>query len=234
MRRRVLVLAVMAVSSFAAVASTVRPVGALSCAAHPDGSPAAIASGTERLSSEDKFFDHFDFAVVGTVTEIRTVGEGEANYGATTIHLDVVAVLGDEPAPQAIRIASPDPGWMSGYPYEAGVTYFIPVQAEGPQGEANYSFLCDPITEVDAGVAIDLAQLASNAGIPFSTPDDALAPVPDSDDPVAAAAVKDSSPPVNSTDGTRVGPIALTLAVLAGVVATMVHLARRRSITAPT
>lgn len=234
MRRRVLVLAVMAVSFFVAVASSVTPVGALTCSPHPDGSPAAIASGTERLSSEEKFFDKFDYAVVGTVTEIRTVGVGEPDYGATTIDLDVVAVLGDEPAAQTMVISSPDPGWMSGYPYRTGVTYFIPVKAEGPKGEPNYSFLCDPISEVDAGITSDLAPRASTAGIPFSTPDDALTAEPESEDAEVAAPINDSSPPVNDTDGTRVGPIALTLAVIIGVVATMVHLVRRRSITAPT
>jgi len=223
----------MAISLVAAIASSFSPVAALSCAPHPDSSPAAIASGTAILSSEDEFFDSYDFAVVGTVSEVRTVGEGEPDYGATTIHLKVVAVLGRESAPQAMTITSPDPGWMAGYPYESGRTYFIPVQVEGPGGQPNYSFLCDPITEVDAGIALDLAQPASEAGIPLSTPDDELAPEPESDELAAAAPANDLSPPNDGSQGTRVWPIALTLAAVVGVVATAAHRARRRSTTSP-
>ena len=145
---------------------------ALSCAEHPDGSPQAIAAGTERLSGGDRFFDQYDYAVIGTVTEVQTVG-AEPNYGATTVKVDVEGVLGESSAPEQIDISSPDPGWLNGYPYERGTTYFIPVQAEGPEGQPNYSFLCDPISEVDVGVATELRQLAEGAGVAFSTPDDA-------------------------------------------------------------
>jgi hypothetical protein len=45
------------------------------------------------------------------------------------------------------------------------------VQRTGPEGQPNYSFACDPITEVDESIATELGRLASEAGIPFSTPD---------------------------------------------------------------
>src|SRR5690606_21087660 len=127
-----------------------------SCAVHPDASPEAIASGSGRLSTERAFFDTYDFAIVGTVTGIDTVGEGLPDYGATTVRLDVAAVLGGGPSTPQFDVSSPDPGWMGGYPYEVGLTYFIPVQAVGPGGEPNHSFLCDPISEVDATITDEL------------------------------------------------------------------------------
>jgi hypothetical protein len=232
MRLRKLVLAAMTISLVTAIASSPSPAAALSCAPHPDSSPAAIASGTDGLASKGGFFDRYDFAVVGTVDEIRTAGEGEPDYGATTIDLNVVAVLGTEPAPQTMTITSPDPGWMAGYPYESGRTYFIPVQAEGPDGQPNYSFLCDPISEINAGIALDLAQPATDAGIPFSTPGDELTTEPESDELLAATPASYSSPPNSGSQATRVWPIALTLTAVVSVSATAAHLARRRS-TAP-
>lgn len=148
----------------------VEPVGALSCAPHPDGSPEAIASGSERLATERAFFDLYDRAVLGRVTGIQTVGAGQPDYGATTLTVDVVAVLGEENADREIRISSPDPGWMAGYPYENGTAYFIPLRGEGPEGQPNYSFVCDPITQIDLGIAPELRELAADAGIPFAAP----------------------------------------------------------------
>jgi hypothetical protein len=144
---------------------------ALSCAPHPDGSPRAIASGTEDLSTRDRFFDRYDFAVLGTVTGIATVGEGHPDYGVTRVTVDVTAVLGRDTAPAAVELSSPDPGWLAGYPFQVGTGYVIPVQVAGPRGEPNYSFVCDPITATAdiGGLADELGVLARAAGIPFST-----------------------------------------------------------------
>jgi hypothetical protein len=117
---------------------------------------------------------------------------------------------------------------MAGYPYESGRTYFIPVQAEGPDGQPNYSFTCDPISEVEAAIATDLAQRASNAGIPFSTPDDALTPASETDGMAAASPVNGSGPPDSGTQGTTVWPIALALVAVVGAFAAAALLARRR------
>jgi hypothetical protein len=116
MRHARSVLLVVAGSVLAMGAAGVVPAGALSCAAHPDGSPVAIASGTERLSTEGAFFDSYDYAVIGTVTEIRTVGAGEPDYGATTLSVDVVAMLGEGTAHERIEVSSPDPGLDGGVP----------------------------------------------------------------------------------------------------------------------
>jgi hypothetical protein len=184
------------------------PVAALTCAEHPDGSPEAIASGTERLSSEDRFLDHFDYAVIGTVTEIRTVEAGQPDYGATTITVSVEGLLGQSPAPDQIEINSPDPGWMSGYPYRRGTTYFIPVQTEGPDGQPNYSFLCDPISEVQQGVTGELSQLAAQSGITFSTPD-AVPPTPPKEPAEEEAAASDDGSSFKVTPLTAIAAFAI-------------------------
>jgi len=214
MRSKLLVLLVAAGAFLAVLGAGIAPVGALSCAPHPDGSPAAIASGTENLSTEDEFFDRYDYAVIGTVTEMRTVGVGEPDYGATTVSIDVVAVLGGGTADPTIDISSPDPGWLTGYPYETGNAYFIPVQAEGPAGQPNFSFLCDPIAEVDVGIATELRQLASDAGIPFSTPDGDTSPAPARVDETDDAAI--AAPDTGSLSGMTV-PATLALAGTAAV-----------------
>jgi hypothetical protein len=137
--------------------------GALECAPHPDGSPQAIASGTEVLVPAGAFFDRYAFAAIGTVTAIETVdGDGEPNYGATTITVDVAAVLGEADVPATFALHADDPGWLNGYPYAVGTAYFVPVVEEGPDGDSNYTSLCDPITPVE-NVPSLVAELTSVA-----------------------------------------------------------------------
>lgn len=232
MRRWVALLFVMTASGFTASALSVGPVAALSCAPDPDSSPEAVASGTDHPTSEHRFLDRFDFAVVGTVTEIHTVAQGQPDYGKTTVHLDVSAVLGDEPAPQTITITSSDPGWYAGYAYRTGETYFIPVQSAGPRGEPNYSFVCDPITAVDPATVAELGRLAADAGIPWSTPEREVMPDPAPDVQVSAAtvaaAVDDSIPSGARSEATSAVQIVLTVAIVAAAVVTMMVAVRRR------
>jgi hypothetical protein len=47
------------------------------------------------MSTDVRFFDGYDLAVIGTVTEIATVREGGNDDGATTVSVDVEGVLGD-------------------------------------------------------------------------------------------------------------------------------------------
>jgi hypothetical protein len=166
---KLVVTSSVALSLLAVSASGITSVAALSCVPHPDASPTAIAAGEERLSTADDFFDRYDVAVIGTVTEIRTVDRG-GDAGATTIGVDVLAMLGQDTAPPQFDISASDPGWMSGYPYEVGVTYFVPIQGTGPDGQPNYSFACDPVTVVDPSIVPELRRLAARAGIAFSTP----------------------------------------------------------------
>jgi hypothetical protein len=207
-------MVVVAGSVLAIGAAGVVPAGALSCAAHPDGSPEAIASGTERLSTGTDFFDSYDYAVIGTVTDIRTVWAGEADYGATTLSVDVVAVLGEGIARESVEISSPDPGWMAGYAYEVGTGYFIPVQRNGPEGQPNYSFVCDPITEVDVSIATELRHIASDAGIPFSTSSAGPAQTP-ADGPVDD---EESAADAGSSSSWGIPAAAVALAVVVAVI----------------
>ncbi|MFP3899274.1 MAG: hypothetical protein ACLFXM_00380 [Acidimicrobiia bacterium] len=170
MRSRAFVLGAAACGALAGLVLHGHRAAALSCADHPDGSPRAIAAGDESLSTGDRFLERYDFAVLGTVTHIDTVREGGPDHGATTVTMDVTAVLGRREAPDTLALSSPDPGGLAGYPYRVGTGYFIPVQARGPGGERNYTFLCDPITEVDDvdALADGLAPLAADAGITFA------------------------------------------------------------------
>lgn len=171
--RPALVAALVAATAAVPFVLAVRPAGATSCAIVEDASPEQIASGTDSYGGA--FFDHWDFAVVGTVTAIRTdERQGSPTYGATEVDLRVAGVLGVDQAPASMTLRSPDPGWMSGYPYEVGVAYFVPVVARTPDGVVNSTFLCDPISSLaDAeAAATELAGLAAGAGIPFATPGD--------------------------------------------------------------
>jgi hypothetical protein len=164
-------LVVATVVSLATTTLGAATAGALSCASHPRGAPADIVSGNPHLVGGSDFFRRFDIAVIGTITEIVTAAEDDPEWPTTTLTLDVAAIVGDAAAaPRSILVSSPDPGWHSGYPYEVGTTYFIPVQAEGPGGEPNYSFFCDPISEVGAEEVDDLGRVAADAGIAFARP----------------------------------------------------------------
>jgi hypothetical protein len=194
------------------------PAGATSCVVHPDGSPAAIAAGTERLATEMGFFDLYDFALLGTVSEIHTI----PTDGATTITVDVVAVLGAGDALQQVKIWARDPGWMWGYPFEVGTSYFIPVQRTGPEGQANISFVCDPISVVDLGIEAELRQLAAVAGITFTTVQGDWPLAPESE------TVGDEARDAHGTpqSGISSALVALGLGITSAVVAVLVMLRR--------
>lgn len=223
----VVVLALGALGIGLAVAAAA-PAAALSCAPHPDGSPAAIASGSERLASGDAFFDTYDAAVLGTVAAIATDEGDTGTYGATTVTVEVAAVLGDASLPASAEISSPDPGWMSGYPFEVGRTYLIPVQLVGPAGQRNASFVCDPISEILPSAIDDLVTLAADSGIdamPAAEPDaaDAWPPAADPDGPDAGPTAAE-----RPSDGSRLFGVAVAVAATVAIVAVVVVAAVRR------
>lgn len=126
------------------VGSLGSPALATSCVMHEDASPAAILAGEERLALDGRFGDHYRGAVLATVTDIDTdEREGSPTYGSTLVRMDVLATYGEVAADQA-RIEMPDPGWMLGYSFEPGATYFVPVRHEPTDVLA-----CEPITRVD-------------------------------------------------------------------------------------
>ena len=168
------------------------PVQALSCAVHPDGSPEAILAGTEQLATGDSFFERYDLAVTGTVTAVHTDdAPGSPTYGDTLVSVDVLNAFGVSDIVRSIVIFQDDPGWMSGYPFEQGNVYFIPLQVNGPNGEANYSFLCDPITPTNPSAAALLpAQAISSIPVAY----------PEGVDDVDATTEPSPSPPTTGVD----------------------------------
>ena len=174
-------LSALAAVTVGVVLATATPAGALDCMPHPDGTPESIAAGTEVLASGQPFFDQYDYAVIGTVTGIRTdEREGSPTYGATEIDVRVDGVLGTEAAPAATTLRALDPGWMAGFPFEVGTAYFIPVLARSEEGVVNFTFGCDPVTALDDPVAgaAALGAVADESGIAFATPGES--PPPDS------------------------------------------------------
>jgi hypothetical protein len=207
---------VIAALAAAVVLTTTAPAHALSCAPHPDGSPESIASGTEELASGQPFLAQYDYAVVGTVTGIRTdEREGSPTYGATEIDVRVDGVLGTDSAPTSTTLRAADPGWMAGYPFELGVAYLIPVVARSDDGTVNFTHGCDPVTVLDDPVAwtMSLGELADGAGIAF------------------AVAGEGGEPPVEGSGGSSwFVPVTSAVAVAAAVVAVVVL--RRRPLRA--
>jgi hypothetical protein len=210
-----------AASTVAALATvlmltTARPAHALSCMAHPDGSAESIASGTEELASGQPFLAQYDYAVIGTVTGIRTdEREGSPTYGATEIDVRVDGVLGTEASPTSTTLRAADPGWMAGYPFELGVAYFIPVLARSDDGIVNFTHGCDPVSVLDDPVAdaAALGELADRAGFAF------------------AVAGEGGEPPVEGSGGSSwFVPVTSAVALGAAVVAVVVL--RRRPLRA--
>lgn len=147
------------------------PASALSCAAPPADAPQIAAVNGEVFGAP--FFDEYDFAVVATVTGIETdETPGSDTYGDTTIEADVALVLGDAEATETIQLSADDPGWMAGYAFRVGRSYFVPVDAVSPSGQVNHTFLCTPVTEVDdaEGTADRLAALAEDSGVAHASP----------------------------------------------------------------
>jgi hypothetical protein len=200
----------------AMVLTAAGPAHALSCMAHPDGSAESIASGTEELASGQPFLAQYDYAVIGTVTGIRTdEREGSPTYGATEIDVRVDGVLGTESAPTSTTLRAVDPGWMGGYPFELGVAYLIPVVARSEDGIVNFTHGCDPVSVLDDPVAwtAALGELADGAGIAF------------------AVAGEGGEPPVEGSGGSSwFVPVTSAVAVAAAAVA--VVLLRRRPLRA--
>lgn len=171
------------------------PSVALSCAAPPAGVPRIAANGGEVAGRP--FFDEYNLAVVATVTALETDEvPGSATYGATTIEVDVALVLGDDEAAEHMQLSAADPGWLAGYPFGVGRSYFVPVDAVGPDGEVNHTFVCTPITEVaDAEITADrLAAVAAESGVPHARPGDMPASTGSPTDGVATGSTSSASP----------------------------------------
>jgi hypothetical protein len=116
------------------------------------------------LAIGSRFFESYDFAVIGTVSAIRTdERQGSATYGATEVDVVVAAVLGVDEGPPEMTLRAGDPEWMVGWPFEVGASYFVPVDGVGPERQANWTFGCDPVTQVE-NAAATVARLAASSG----------------------------------------------------------------------
>jgi len=162
LRRTLSVLVVFAIP--VVLAGPARPALALDCAVFPeaDMSPSAIVAGKETMWNDRPFFESYDFAITGTVASIATdEAAGSATYGRTEVAFDVLNGYGLETVQASVVVTESDPGWNGGYFFELGQTYFVPLKTVGPQGEPNYSFLCDPIAQMTLAEAEGLPRFAS-------------------------------------------------------------------------
>jgi hypothetical protein len=149
---------------FLTIAAT--PAAATTCAPREVATDDLVAGGLESRSHD------YDFAVVGRVAAVTTdMSEGE-NHGRTYVEISVSGAFGTRTGWSGVVVTTPDPGWVSGYAFEEGRSYFVPFVAEGPDGMINYVGACDLVEEVaDADVtAAHLAEVASENGVDFVYP----------------------------------------------------------------
>ncbi len=141
--------------------------GATTCDPSRGASPQAIASGTATTAGGEPFFAYYDQAVLGTVVSVEELGERPSPVEVT---MDVVLVLGSDEAPGTMVLSSPDNGLMGGYNFTEGVSYMVPLRSVGPDGRPNYTFVCDPISQVAevSAVATELEGLATSSDTPFA------------------------------------------------------------------
>ncbi len=142
------------------------PAAALTCAP-PDMTPDELVAADLKSPR-----GNYDLAVVGEVVSVTTdMSEGDT-HGQTFVQMSVVGVFGSTSSGRAFVATTPDPGRMSGYPFEEGMSYFVPVLTSGPGGEVNYVHACDPVEELaDAeAAAARLANVAAENGIDYTFP----------------------------------------------------------------
>ena len=149
---------------------------ATSCIA-PAG-PKDTITGTDDRSMGGTFFDQYDGAILGTVSSVRTVAQVPA--GGTRITVDLFGAIGMPAVGSTMVLTADDEGGMNGFPFTPGSSYFIPIQDTGPQGQVNYSFVCDPIGEIaGADEAEALLAAARDEGHPVALPGNGAQVEPD-------------------------------------------------------
>lgn len=143
------------------------PAGALTCAP-PDMSPEDLVAANLESPS-----NRYDLAVVGRVVAITTDLSESETHGRTYVQLSLVGMFGATNAGgRGFVVTTPDSGWVSGYAFEEGADYFIPLAAAGPQGEVNFVGACDPVerlTDAEA-TAMELAGVAVDNGVEHTYP----------------------------------------------------------------
>lgn len=146
------------------------PAGATSCAG-PGAPPRSLVAGEPAYDgAEGTLWSAYDLAITGMVLEIRTDEERDsAAYGATEIIFEVINAIDVASITDEVTVSARDPGWVNGYRFEVGRTYFVPLKSPGSEGQEYWSFVCDPISEISASEASALlAEVAE--GIPTAVP----------------------------------------------------------------
>lgn len=119
------------------------PAAAYSCA-DMAWTPEVIVARSEPSFDGQHFFDLYDAAVVGRVSQVTDDPRRQTETVAT---IDVRAVFGTaEPIPETITAWTADD--ESGYPFAfmKGRTYFIPIRIEDAEDGTIAPGLCEPIT----------------------------------------------------------------------------------------
>ena len=190
---------------------------ATSCIA-PAG-PKETITGDGDLAMGGAFFDQYDGAILGKVSAVRTVKQ--APVGAARINVDVYGAIGTQAVGSSIVLTADDEGGMNGFPFAQGASYFIPIKDKGPQGQVNYTFVCDPIGEIAGRDEADaLLAAARSEGHPVALPGNGAEAEPD-----AQPAGGDSAGSASGFSPTwAIGGAAAALALVLGAV----FLLRRR------
>lgn len=167
-----------------------------------------MVAGAPLVEGDDAtLWSAFDLVVTGTVVDIETNERRDSGaYGATVITFDVINAMGVASIDDRVLISSSDPGWVNGYAFEVGSTYFVPLKSPGPAGQRYWSFLCDPISRITPSDAAELTT-AVMTGVPTATPGGLDSPEPRVVEPVKPPAVE---------YGVPAGPIVIAV-VVAGV-----------------
>jgi hypothetical protein len=177
----------------------------------------------EHPGAERRLFDGHDHALVGTVTAVRPAGSGA--HGPHDVVVDVMAAFNRPTTTALVTLTMPDAGQMSGYPFQVGRAYFMPVR-DGRVG------LCSPITPleaVDRDPARALAALTAAAregGVAVAVPPAAATPAASPAPPAAAVPAAAGRPSTPGPSALVAGVSVVALGGLAAGVA--VRRSRRR------
>ena len=128
-----------------------------------------VAVWTDTSGSGTFLWDRYDFAITGTVVSVERITPDSPGYLKTRVLFDVIHGYEVDSVPTELVVHEPDHGAMAGYYFVVGTTYFVPLAETGPQGEANYSFVCDPILELTVDEATALPTFTA-AGVNVVSP----------------------------------------------------------------
>lgn len=156
---------------------TAGSAAATSCIA--PAAPMETVKGKGDLAMGGKFFEQYDAVVLGEITTIKTQAR-PMPAGATKIGVEVYGAIGTSAIGKKMVLTADDEGAMNGFPFQRGAFYFVPIKDTGPQGQVNYTFVCDPIGELAGpGEADELLAAARSNGQTVALPGNGAEAEPD-------------------------------------------------------